>query len=347
MAYLQLRGIEKFFGEHRAIKGIDLTINQGEFIVFVGPSGCGKSTLLRLIAGLEGIDGGTLMLDGRDITDQPSSKRDLAMVFQSYALYPHMSVYENMSFALKLAKVDKQVIDEKVQNAARILNLTEYLQRTPKELSGGQRQRVAIGRAIVRAPKVFLFDEPLSNLDAALRGQTRVEIAKLHRDLGATTIYVTHDQVEAMTLADRVVVLRDGIIEQVGTPLELYDRPANQFVAQFIGTPQMNVVPLLQLPPPVQQQAPEGAMGGAIGLRPENITVRNTGATPVPGQVDLVEALGAETLIYVSTPGGAQFVARQNDRTGLRAGDAVSLDIDASQAHWFDPQGRVVARQAA
>ena len=347
MAYLQLRGIEKFFGEHRAIKGIDLSIQKGEFIVFVGPSGCGKSTLLRLIAGLEGIDGGTLMLDGRDITDQPSSKRDLAMVFQSYALYPHMSVYENMSFALKLAKVDKQVIDEKVQNAARILNLTQYLQRTPKELSGGQRQRVAIGRAIVRAPKVFLFDEPLSNLDAALRGQTRVEIAKLHRDLGATTIYVTHDQVEAMTLADRVVVLRDGIIEQVGTPLELYDRPANQFVAQFIGTPQMNVVPLPQLPPPVQQQAPEGAMGGAIGLRPENITVRNTGATPVPGQVDLVEALGAETLIYVSTPGGAQFVARQNDRTGLRAGDAVSLDIDASQAHWFDPQGRVVARQAA
>ena len=347
MAYLQLRGIEKFFGEHRAIKGIDLSIQKGEFIVFVGPSGCGKSTLLRLIAGLEHIDGGTLMLDGRDITDQPASKRDLAMVFQSYALYPHMSVYENMSFALKLAKVDKQVIDEKVQNAARILNLTQYLQRTPKELSGGQRQRVAIGRAIVRAPKVFLFDEPLSNLDAALRGQTRVEIAKLHRDLGATTIYVTHDQVEAMTLADRVVVLRDGIIEQVGTPLELYDRPANQFVAQFIGTPQMNVVPLPQLPPPVQQQAPEGAMGGAIGLRPENITVRNTGATPVPGQVDLVEALGAETLIYVSTPGGAQFVARQNDRTGLRAGDAVSLDIDASQAHWFDPQGRVVARQAA
>ena len=347
MAYLQLRGIEKFFGEHRAIKGIDLSIQKGEFIVFVGPSGCGKSTLLRLIAGLENIDGGTLMLDGRDITDQPSSKRDLAMVFQSYALYPHMSVYENMSFALKLAKVDKQVIDEKVQNAARILNLTQYLQRTPKELSGGQRQRVAIGRAIVRAPKVFLFDEPLSNLDAALRGQTRVEIAKLHRDLGATTIYVTHDQVEAMTLADRVVVLRDGQIEQVGSPLELYDRPANQFVAQFIGTPQMNVVPLPQLPPPVQQQAPEGAMGGAIGLRPENITVRNTGATPVPGQVDLVEALGAETLIYVSTPGGAQFVARQNDRTSLRAGDAVSLDIDASQAHWFDPQGRVVARQAA
>lgn len=219
MAYLQLRGIEKIFGEHKVIKGIDLAVNQGEFVVFVGPSGCGKSTLLRLIAGLENIDGGSLELDGRDITHQPSSKRDLAMVFQSYALYPHMSVFENMSFALKLAKADPAVIQEKVGRAAKILNLTQYLERTPKELSGGQRQRVAIGRAIVRAPKVFLFDEPLSNLDAALRGQTRIEIAKLHRDLGATTIYVTHDQVEAMTLADRVVVLRDGQIEQVGTPL--------------------------------------------------------------------------------------------------------------------------------
>ena len=224
MSFLQLQGIEKYFGEHRAIKGVDLTIERGEFVVFVGPSGCGKSTLLRLIAGLEAIDGGKLVLDGRDITQLPSSKRDLAMVFQSYALYPHMSVYENMSFALKLAKAPAEVIKEKVERAAQILNLTPYLQRTPKELSGGQRQRVAIGRAIVRSPKVFLFDEPLSNLDAALRGQTRIEIAQLHRELGATTIYVTHDQVEAMTLADRVVVLRDGQIEQVGTPLELYDQ---------------------------------------------------------------------------------------------------------------------------
>jgi len=347
MAYLQLKGIEKFFGEHRAIKGIDLDIQQGEFVVFVGPSGCGKSTLLRLIAGLEHIDGGTLSLEGRDITHLPSSKRDLAMVFQSYALYPHMSVYENMCFALKLAKVDPKVIDEKVKRAADILNLTPYLQRTPKELSGGQRQRVAIGRAIVRAPKVFLFDEPLSNLDAALRGQTRVEIAKLHRDLGATTIYVTHDQVEAMTLADRVVVLRDGIIEQVGTPLELYDKPANQFVAQFIGTPQMNVLPLQQVPALVAQQAPAGAMGGSIGLRPENVAVRASGSTQVTGTVDLVEALGAETLIHVSTPTGAHFVARQNDRTGLHAGDAVSLDIDASHAHWFDTAGRVITHAAA
>src|SRR3989339_284525 len=292
MAYLKLERIEKIFGETRVIKGIDLEIQQGEFVVFVGPSGCGKTTLLRLIAGLEHIDGGSLQLDGRDITHLPSSKRDLAMVFQSYALYPHMSVFENMSFALKLAKVDPAVIKEKVDRAAKILNLTQYLERTPKELSGGQRQRLAIGRAIVRAPKVFLFDEPLSNLDAALRGQTRIEIAKLHRDLGATTIYVTHDQVEAMTLADRVVVLRDGIIEQVGTPLELYDKPANQFVAQFIGTPQMNVLPLQQVPALVAQQAPAGAVGGAIGLRPENVAVRATGTTGVSGQVDLVEALG-------------------------------------------------------
>ena len=342
MSFLQLQGIEKYFGEHRAIKGIDLQIEKGEFVVFVGPSGCGKSTLLRLIAGLEAIDGGKLSLEGRDITRLPSSKRDLAMVFQSYALYPHMSVFENMSFALKLAKAPAAVIKEKVERAAQILNLTPYLQRTPKELSGGQRQRVAIGRAIVRAPKVFLFDEPLSNLDAALRGQTRVEIAKLHRELGATTIYVTHDQVEAMTLADRVVVLRDGQIEQVGSPLELYDRPANQFVAQFIGTPQMNVATLAQLPAIVQQQAPAGAAGGSIGLRPESVTLQPAGQGLVDGRVELVEALGAETLIYVSTPGGAQLVARQNTRSPLHAGDAVGLSIELGQAHWFDPQGRVV-----
>jgi multiple sugar transport system ATP-binding protein len=346
MAYLQLKGIEKFFGEHRAIKGIDLSIQPGEFIVFVGPSGCGKSTLLRLIAGLEHIDGGTLSLEGRDITHQPSSKRDLAMVFQSYALYPHMSVFENMSFALKLAKVDPKVIQDKVQRAADILNLTPYLQRTPKELSGGQRQRVAIGRAIVRAPKVFLFDEPLSNLDAALRGQTRVEIAKLHRDLGATTIYVTHDQVEAMTLADRVVVLRDGQIEQVGTPLELYDHPANQFVAQFIGTPQMNVVPAAHWPPQVQQLCPPAAAGGAVGLRPENVVVRQDGQGLVKGRVDLIEALGAETLLYVSTGEGAHLVARQSERTSLSPGDAVTLDVVTGHAHWFDAAGHIVPSPA-
>jgi multiple sugar transport system ATP-binding protein len=342
MAFLQLQGIEKFFGENRAIKGIDLSIEKGEFIVFVGPSGCGKSTLLRLIAGLEGIDGGTLMLDDKNITDLPSSKRDLAMVFQSYALYPHMSVYENMSFALKLAKAPELEIRQKVENAARILNLTQYLQRTPKELSGGQRQRVAIGRAIVRAPKVFLFDEPLSNLDAALRGQTRVEIAKLHRELGATTIYVTHDQVEAMTLADRVVVLRDGQIEQVGSPLELYDRPANQFVAQFIGTPQMNVTALDKLPSSVSDQAPAGAKGGSLGLRPESVSLSAQGAGMTDGEVDLVESLGAETLIYVTIPTGAQLVTRQQARTDLKPGQGVGVRIDLTQAHWFDAQGRVV-----
>ena len=341
MAYLKLSGIEKVFGKSRVIQGIDLDIQQGEFVVFVGPSGCGKSTLLRLIAGLEHIDAGSLQLDGQDITHLPSSKRDLAMVFQSYALYPHMSVFENMSFALKLAKADPQVIQEKVERAAKILNLTPYLERTPKELSGGQRQRVAIGRAIVRAPKVFLFDEPLSNLDAALRGQTRIEIAKLHRDLGATTIYVTHDQVEAMTLADRVVVLRDGLIEQVGTPLELYDRPANQFVAQFIGTPQMNVVSAAHLPDLEKACGLVVPPGGSVGLRPENVMLHPANQGMLQGTVDLVEALGAETLIYLTTSQGAQLVSRQNERSPLRAGDAVGVQLDTEAAHVFDAKGRI------
>ena len=343
MAYLQLRGIEKSFGEARVIKGVDLEIKQGEFVVFVGPSGCGKSTLLRLIAGLETTTAGSIHLEGKDITDQPSSKRDLAMVFQSYALYPHMSVYENMSFALKLAKADPSVIEDKVSRAAKILNLTDYLKRTPKELSGGQRQRVAIGRAIVRAPKVFLFDEPLSNLDAALRGQTRIEIAKLHRDLGATTIYVTHDQVEAMTLADRVVVLRDGLIEQVGTPLDLYDRPANQFVAQFIGTPQMNVISAAKIPsfgPNSTLKVPDGWF---VGLRPENVVLVPESEGHFRGKVELVEALGAETLIYVTTDQGAQLVARQTSRSNLVVGAHIGVQIDTSSAHFFDALGRIAA----
>src|SRR4051812_13219117 len=315
MAFLELRGVEKHFGALKAIKGIDLVVQKGEFVVFVGPSGCGKSTLLRMIAGLTEIDAGTLLLDGRDITTLASSKRDLAMVFQSYALYPHMSVADNMSFALRLANVDKAIIRDKVQRAAEILNLVPYLQRTPRELSGGQRQRVAIGRAIVRAPKVFLFDEPLSNLDAALRGQTCVEIAKLHRELGATTIYVTHDQVEAMTLADRVVVLRDGAIEQVGTPLELYDRPANRFVAQFIGTPQMNVVEAATVPQLESVLGLQVPAGGFVGLRPESVALTASGAGQLQAQVELIESLGAETLVHVSTERGAQFVARQNHRS--------------------------------
>ncbi len=335
MAFLELRKVEKYYGKLRAIKGIDLSIEPGEFIVFVGPSGCGKSTLLRMIAGLEEINGGSLHLDGKDITTLPSSKRDLAMVFQSYALYPHMTVEDNMSFALRLAKVDPAVIKEKVTTAADKLNLTAYLKRTPKELSGGQRQRVAIGRSIVRQPKVFLFDEPLSNLDAALRGQTRVEIARLHRELGATTVYVTHDQVEAMTLADRVVVLRDGIIEQVGTPLELYDRPANRFVSQFIGMPQMNVLPAKWL-----SNVAESASD--IGIRPEHMRIVPEVEGTLKGEVELVESLGNETLIHVNLGGEISIIVRQYERSPLRMGDRTGVVFDADQTHRFDKEGRVL-----
>jgi multiple sugar transport system ATP-binding protein len=341
MSFLELKNIVKEFGPVRTIKGINLEINKGEFVVFVGPSGCGKSTLLRLIAGLESTTSGTLHLDGRDITDVPSSKRDLAMVFQSYALYPHMTVFDNMSFALKLAKVDVAVRKEKVERAAKILNLTQYLQRTPKELSGGQRQRVAIGRAIVRAPKVFLFDEPLSNLDAALRGQTRVEIANLHRDLGATTIYVTHDQVEAMTLADRVVVLRDGMIEQVGSPLELYDHPANQFVAQFIGTPQMNVLPAAALPELTRIAGARLPADGSVGVRPEYVRIVPVGRG-IAGKVELVESLGSDTLIHTRVGANIALVSRQSDRTTLKLGDAVGVEIDPNALLFFDNQGRAL-----
>jgi multiple sugar transport system ATP-binding protein len=339
MTFLKLTGVEKQFGEVKTIKGIDLSIDRGQFTVFVGPSGCGKSTLLRLIAGLETLNAGSITLDGRDITRLPSAQRDLAMVFQSYALYPHMTVAENMSFSLRLAKADPAVIKKKVDRAAEILNLGPYLQRLPREMSGGQRQRVAIGRAIVREPKIFLFDEPLSNLDAALRGQTRVEIAKLHRELGATTIYVTHDQVEAMTLADQVVVLRDGAIEQVGSPLALYDKPANRFVAQFIGTPQMNVVDQAELPP-----ASVAVAGAAfVGIRPEDLRLTAPGQGQIAAQVELVEALGAETLVYLHTPRGAQIVLRQNSRTTLVAGDNVGVDVELGHLHWFDQGGKLIA----
>ena len=339
MTFLQLKGVEKQFGDVKTIKGIDLSIARGQFTVFVGPSGCGKSTLLRLIAGLETLSAGSINLDGRDITRLPSAQRDLAMVFQSYALYPHMTVAENMSFSLRLAKADPAVIKKKVDRAAEILNLGPYLQRLPREMSGGQRQRVAIGRAIVREPKIFLFDEPLSNLDAALRGQTRVEIAKLHRELGATTIYVTHDQVEAMTLADQVVVLRDGAIEQVGSPLELYDRPANRFVAQFIGTPQMNVVDRAELPP----ASVTVSNAAFVGIRPEDLRLTAAGQGQIAAQVELVEALGAETLVYLHTPRGAQIVLRQNARTTLVAGDSVGVDVELGHLHWFDEGGKLIA----
>lgn len=336
MSYLELKGVEKYYGDFHAIKGINLNIQKGEFIVFVGPSGCGKSTLLRMIAGLEDINGGDLILDGNNITDMMPSKRDLAMVFQSYALYPHMTVEENMSFALRIQKEDPAVIKEKVAQAAEKLNLTDYLKRTPKELSGGQRQRVAIGRAIVRSPKVFLFDEPLSNLDAALRGQTRVEIAHLHRELNATSIYVTHDQVEAMTLADRVVVMQAGVIEQCGTPMELYDRPANKFVAQFIGMPKMNMMPSSMI-------AVQSDSAVEVGVRPEHFTLVGAGEGQLSGRVEMVEALGNETLIHVELEGSNDMViVRQYEQTSVRPEDKVGINYDASQLHCFDAQGQAI-----
>ena len=336
MSFLELQKVEKYYGDFHAIKGIDLSIQQGEFIVFVGPSGCGKSTLLRMIAGLEEINGGDLVLDGKNITALHPSKRDLAMVFQSYALYPHMTVKDNMSFALRLAKEDPALIEEKVSKAADKLNLTDYLHRTPKELSGGQRQRVAIGRAIVRSPKVFLFDEPLSNLDAALRGQTRVEIAHLHRELNATSIYVTHDQVEAMTLADRVVVMQAGVIEQVGSPMDLYERPENKFVAQFIGMPKMNLMPAKVLG--------DQASGAAeVGIRPEHFTLVAAGEGDIQGRVEMVEALGNETLIHVDIDGVDEMViVRQYEYTSLRPDNRVGIKFDASQMHRFDAQGQAI-----
>ncbi len=242
MSFVELQGVRKTFGPIEVVKGVDLEIESGEFVVFVGPSGCGKSTLLRIVSGLEEISGGRIAIDGRDVTDLPPGDRRVAMVFQSYALYPHMTVHENMAFALRMGGTPRAEVEKRVAEAARILQIEALLERKPKQLSGGQRQRVAIGRAIVRKPKVFLFDEPLSNLDAALRAQMRVEIARLHAEIGATMIYVTHDQVEAMTLADRIVVLNQGRVEQIGSPLDLYERPANRFVAEFLGQPRMNFV---------------------------------------------------------------------------------------------------------
>ncbi|MFQ5971793.1 MAG: ABC transporter ATP-binding protein, partial [Alphaproteobacteria bacterium] len=320
MVDVSLRNVVKRFGSLETIHGVDLDVNDQEFVVFVGPSGCGKSTLLRLIAGLEDITQGELFIDNDRVNDLPPAKRGIAMVFQSYALYPHMSVYENMAFGLKLAKTEKAEIDRRVRQAAEILQITNLLDRKPKEMSGGQRQRVAIGRAIVREPTVFLFDEPLSNLDAKLRVQMRVELAKLHRDLSATMIYVTHDQVEAMTLADRIVVLRDGYVEQVGTPLELYRKPQNLFVAGFIGSPSMNFLQTsvgaisdgevtVNLPGGRKITIPcdaatihEGA-DVTFGARPEHMSERGEGDSSIPGEVFVVEQLGGESYLYVRVDG--------------------------------------------
>ncbi len=316
MADLTLRQVRKAYGALEILHGIDLDIRSGEFIVFVGPSGCGKSTLLRTIAGLEDITSGTLAIDGEAVNDVPPSKRGIAMVFQSYALYPHMTVYDNMAFGMRIARAPKDEIDRRVRSAADILQLTTYLERLPKALSGGQRQRVAIGRAIVRNPKVFLFDEPLSNLDAALRVATRIEIAKLKESMPNTTmIYVTHDQVEAMTLADRIVVLKDGHIEQVGSPMELYKNPGNLFVAKFIGSPAMNIlhstvsragaVSSIALPGGQSVEVPIGTPADAagrpvhFGVRPEDLRIAEAGPFLLEGMVDYVEQLGEVQLVYV------------------------------------------------
>ena len=324
MASLSLKQVKKAYGQVEVIHGVDLDIDSGQFIVFVGPSGCGKSTLLRMIAGLEDITGGTLEIDGMVVNDVPPSQRGIAMVFQTYALYPHMTVYDNMAFGLRLAKMSREEIDKRVRNAAGILQLEPYLDRLPKALSGGQRQRVAIGRAICRDPKVFLFDEPLSNLDAALRVATRIEIAKLHENMPDTTmIYVTHDQVEAMTLADRIVVLSAGDIEQVGSPLELYENPANLFVARFIGSPAMNLLPgeitktgkqtTINLHhghdavAEVETQAAEKGWHVNVGVRPEDFRIANDGDHIFfEGTVNYVEALGEVTLLYFHTEGAPE-----------------------------------------
>ena len=326
MGKIELTKVRKSFGEVEVIPGIDLTIENGEFVVFVGPSGCGKSTLLRLIAGLEDTTSGTIEIDGKDATDLPPAKRGLAMVFQSYALYPHMTVRKNIAFPLKMAGMDRAGQDRRVEHAAKVLNLTNYLDRRPGQLSGGQRQRVAIGRAIVREPAAFLFDEPLSNLDAALRVGMRQEISELHQSLKTTMIYVTHDQVEAMTMADRIVVLNAGRIEQVGSPLDLYRNPRNLFVAGFIGSPRMNFI--------------TGAEARAhdahtIGIRPEHISV---GDGPWEGVVGLSEHLGSDSFIKVEVPGIGTLNVRGSGELDIHHGDRIRL-APAGKIHRFDAQG--------
>ena len=328
MGSIQLQHVNKSFGAHAVIPDASLTIEDGEFVVFVGPSGCGKSTLLRLIAGLEDTTSGEILLDGRDMTAAPPAKRELAMVFQSYALYPHMTVAQNIGFPLKMAGMDKAAIDAKVKEAAATLNLSSYLDRRPRNLSGGQRQRVAIGRAIVRQPKAFLFDEPLSNLDAALRVNMRLEITELHQQLKTTMIYVTHDQVEAMTMADRIVVLNAGNVEQFGSPLELYKKPANRFVAGFIGSPKMNFV-----------DGPEAAKHGAhsIGTRPQHIRL-STSEGAWKGVVNVSEQLGSDTFLHVQTDFGLMTVRTDGDQT-FTHGDQVWLTPDPARIYKFDAAG--------
>jgi alpha-glucoside transport system ATP-binding protein len=363
MADLKLTDVRKSYGNLEILHGINLDIRAGEFIVFVGPSGCGKSTLLRTIAGLEEITGGTLAIGGEVVNDVPPSKRGIAMVFQSYALYPHMTVYDNMAFGMRIARAKKDEIDRRVKQAAEILQLTQYLDRLPKALSGGQRQRVAIGRAIVRNPKVFLFDEPLSNLDAALRVATRIEIAKLKESMPETTmIYVTHDQVEAMTLADRIVVLKEGHIEQVGTPMDLYGHPGNLFVAQFIGSPAMNILPAKVVEAgarttvelggtnrvEVPVATPADALGAEIsfGVRPEDLYLAEGSEAMFEGKVDYIEQLGEVQLLYVDIGrGGEPLTVKLPGNAEVKRGGTVRLESDPGNLHIFDAKGLSYARE--
>jgi multiple sugar transport system ATP-binding protein len=365
MADVQLSGVAKAYGDVKILHGIDLEIRDGEFMVFVGPSGCGKSTLLRTIAGLEEISGGELRIGGRVVNEVPPAERGIAMVFQSYALYPHMNLYDNMAFGLKLAKVPPAEIEAAVKSAAKILHIEHLLDRKPKDLSGGQRQRVAIGRAIVRKPEVFLFDEPLSNLDAALRVRMRYEFAKLHEELKTTMVYVTHDQVEAMTLADRIVVLNAGRIEQVGTPLALYEQPVNLFVAGFIGSPKMNFLEAevvaadaagasLRLASGAVVSAAVNAASAktgdkvTLGLRPEHFVVCEAGADAVNAiqcTVTFVEALGSATHAYCAYPGVEDALTCEFDgRTRIRAGQDIRLSLPPEACYVFDAAGVALAR---
>ncbi|MFK7889585.1 MAG: ABC transporter ATP-binding protein [Granulosicoccus sp.] len=329
MGSISLKSVTKSFGKVDVIQPLDLQIDDGEFVVFVGPSGCGKSTLLRLIAGLEDVSSGTIDINGTDATSIPPAKRGLAMVFQSYALYPHMSVRKNIAFPLKMDGVDKAERERKVTEAAKVLNLTDYLDRRPGQLSGGQRQRVAIGRAIVREPDAFLFDEPLSNLDAALRGNMRLEIAELHQTLATTMIYVTHDQVEAMTMADKIVVLQGGVIEQVGSPLDLYREPANVFVAGFIGSPAMNLI---------EGSAARERGAKTVGIRPEHFTLSHEGGD-WRGVVGVSEHLGSDTFLRVDVKDVGTLTVRADGEFPARHGDEIGLTPDAARIHRFDDAG--------
>jgi len=349
MAVIELNNVKKSFGALDIIRGLDLRIEDGEFVVFVGPSGSGKSTLLRLVAGLEEVTSGQILIGGEDVTGLGPADRALSMVFQSYALYPHKTVRANMAFGLEVARTPRAEIKRRVEAAAASLRLESYLDRKPKELSGGQRQRVAIGRAIVRDPVAFLFDEPLSNLDAALRAEMRIEIARLHQRLGATMIYVTHDQVEAMTLADKIVVLKDGEIQQIGSPIDLYEKPSNLFVAQFLGSPKMNVYDveptaaglkiassgLLQLP-----KAPAEVV--KLGARPEHIGIVAPGEGNLDGKIDVIERLGSDTYAYVMHDGNQLTTVRLPGNVQMRVGQPVSLAIDREQLHLFDREARCI-----